>query len=79
MLSDFLPPLLHLSANPIYSVRVVASKALVAMTPPSEYTNILSKLTAQLPGPQERCGHNRLHGQLLQIKALLERALGSIR
>ncbi|XP_078106846.1 tRNA (32-2'-O)-methyltransferase regulator THADA [Sander vitreus] len=74
-LSDFLPPLLQLSASPIYSVRVMASKALVAMTPPSEYMNILIKLTAQLPSPQERCCHNRLHGQLLQIKATLKRAL----
>lgn len=79
MLSDFLPHLLQLSASPVYSVRVMASKALVAMTPPSEYMNILTKLTAQLPGPQERRGHNRLHGQLLQIKAILERALCSVR
>ncbi|XP_059193716.1 thyroid adenoma-associated protein homolog [Centropristis striata] len=77
-LSDFLPPLLQLSASPIYSVRAMASKALVAMTPPSEYMNILIKLTAQLPGPQDRCCHNRLHGQLLQIKATLERALCSV-
>uniref|UniRef100_UPI0037E75B27 tRNA (32-2'-O)-methyltransferase regulator THADA n=1 Tax=Semicossyphus pulcher TaxID=241346 RepID=UPI0037E75B27 len=76
-LSDFLPPLLQLSASPIYSVRVMASKALVAMTPPSEYMNILIKLTAQLPGPLESCCHNRLHGQLLQIKAVLDRALCS--
>ncbi|XP_042345011.1 thyroid adenoma-associated protein homolog [Plectropomus leopardus] len=77
-LSDFLPPLLQLSASPINSVRVMASKALVAMTPPSEYMNILIKLTAQLPGPQERCCHNRLHGQLLQIKAVVERALCTV-
>ncbi|XP_041856056.1 thyroid adenoma-associated protein homolog isoform X2 [Melanotaenia boesemani] len=74
-LLDFLPPLLQLSASPIYSVRVMASKALVAMTRPSEYMSILIKLTAQLPGPQDRCCHNQLHGQLLQIKAILERAL----
>ncbi|XP_044227695.1 thyroid adenoma-associated protein homolog [Thunnus albacares] len=74
-LSDFLPPLLQLSASPIYSVRVMASKALVAMTPPLEYMNILIKLTAQLPSPLDRCCHNRLHGQLLQIKAVLDRAL----
>ncbi|XP_033946263.1 tRNA (32-2'-O)-methyltransferase regulator THADA [Pseudochaenichthys georgianus] len=72
-LSDFLPPLLQLSASPIYSVRVMASKALVAMTPPSEYMNILLRLSAELP--QKRCCHNRLHGQLLQIRATLERAL----
>ncbi|XP_034398095.1 thyroid adenoma-associated protein homolog isoform X2 [Cyclopterus lumpus] len=77
-LSDFLPPLLQLSASPIYSVRVMASKALVAMTPPSDYMAILIKLTAQLPSPQERCCHNRLHGQLLQIKATLERALCTV-
>ncbi|XP_067376091.1 tRNA (32-2'-O)-methyltransferase regulator THADA isoform X2 [Channa argus] len=74
-LSDFLPTLLQLAANPVYSVRVMASKALVAMTPPSQYMNILIKLTAQLPSPKECCCHNRLHGQLLQIKAMLERAL----
>ncbi|XP_058491311.1 thyroid adenoma-associated protein homolog [Solea solea] len=74
-LSDFLPPLLQLSDSSIYSVRVMACKALVAMTPPSEYMNILFKLTAQLPGRQQRCSHNRLHGQLLQIKAILERSL----
>ncbi|XP_019956479.2 tRNA (32-2'-O)-methyltransferase regulator THADA [Paralichthys olivaceus] len=74
-LSDFLPPLLQLAASPIYSVRVMASKSLVAMTPPSEYMNILVKLAAQLPGPEECCCHNRLHGQLLQMKAVLERAL----
>lgn len=74
-LSDFLPPLLQLSDSPIYSVRVMASKALVAMAPPSEYRNILVQLTAQLTSPKESCRHNRLHGQLLQIKAILERAL----
>ncbi|KAM4576646.1 tRNA (32-2'-O)-methyltransferase regulator THADA isoform 1-T1 [Odontesthes bonariensis] len=73
--SDFLAPLLQLSASPIYSVRVMASKALVAMTPPSEYTGILIKLTAQLPSPRECRCHNQLHGQLLQIKAILERVL----
>ncbi|XP_062273526.1 tRNA (32-2'-O)-methyltransferase regulator THADA [Scomber scombrus] len=74
-LLDFLPPLLQLSASPIYSVRVMASKALVAMTPPLEYMNILIKLTDELPGPLDRCCHNQLHGQLLQIKAVLDRAL----
>ncbi|XP_034548017.1 thyroid adenoma-associated protein homolog isoform X2 [Notolabrus celidotus] len=76
-LSDFLPPLLQLSASPIYSVRVIASKALVAMTPPSEYMTILNKLAAQLYGPREHICHNRLHGQLLQIKAVLDRALNT--
>nr|XP_057925831.1 thyroid adenoma-associated protein homolog isoform X2 [Doryrhamphus excisus] len=76
-LADFLPPLLQLSASPIYSVRVMASKALVAMTPPSDYMNIVVKLTSQLPHTPEHCSHNRLHGQLLQIKALLDRALST--
>ncbi|XP_047238412.1 thyroid adenoma-associated protein homolog isoform X1 [Girardinichthys multiradiatus] len=76
-LLDFLPALLQLSASPIYSVRVMASKALVAMTPPSAYMDLLIKLTSKLPGPQESCYHNRLHGQVLQIKALLDRALSA--
>ncbi|XP_054904834.1 thyroid adenoma-associated protein homolog [Poeciliopsis prolifica] len=76
-LLDFLSPLLQLSASPIYSVRVMASKALVAMTPPSGYFDLLLKLTSQLPRLQESCNHNRLHGQLLQMKALLDRALSS--
>ncbi|XP_037115240.1 thyroid adenoma-associated protein homolog isoform X1 [Syngnathus acus] len=74
--ADFLPPLLQLSASPIYSVRVTASKALVAMTPPSEYMNILINLTALLPRTPERCCHNWLHGQLLHIKAVLDKTLG---
>lgn len=53
----------------------MASKALVAMTPPLQYMNILINLTAQLPSPLDRCCHNRLHGELLQIKAVLDRAL----
>ncbi|XP_023821654.1 thyroid adenoma-associated protein homolog [Oryzias latipes] len=72
---DFSHPLLQLSASPIYSVRVMASKALVAMTPTSEHMNILLQLTAQLPGPQDICSHNQLHGRLLQIKAILEKCL----
>uniref|UniRef100_A0A667ZTH9 Si:ch211-225b11.4 n=1 Tax=Myripristis murdjan TaxID=586833 RepID=A0A667ZTH9_9TELE len=74
-LSDFLAPLIQLAASPIYSVRVMASKALVAMAPPSEYMNILIRLTAELPDTPRPCCHNRLHGQLLQIKAVLDRAL----
>ncbi|XP_015828497.3 tRNA (32-2'-O)-methyltransferase regulator THADA isoform X1 [Nothobranchius furzeri] len=77
-LLDFLPPLLQLSASPIYGVRVMASKALVAMTPPSRYTDILLNLSAQLPrSQQECCSHNQLHGQLLQIRAVVDRALCS--
>lgn len=72
---DFSPPLLQLSASPIYSVRVMASKALVAMTPTSEHMYVLLQLTAQLPGPQEGRSHNQLHGRLLQIKAVLEKCL----
>nr|XP_061803888.1 tRNA (32-2'-O)-methyltransferase regulator THADA-like [Nerophis lumbriciformis] len=75
-LADFLSPLLQLSASPIYCVRVMSSKALVAMTPPSEYMNILINLTAGLPRTPQSCCHNGLHGQLLHINALLDRALG---
>lgn len=74
-LLDFLRPLLQLSASPIYSVRVKASKALVAMTPSSQYADVLIRLTSQLPSPLESCSHNQLHGQLLQIRAILDRAL----
>uniref|UniRef100_A0A3P8VX30 Si:ch211-225b11.4 n=1 Tax=Cynoglossus semilaevis TaxID=244447 RepID=A0A3P8VX30_CYNSE len=76
-LSDFLPPLVQLSTSPIYCVRVMVCKALVAMTPPTEYRNILIKLTAQLPRQQERCRHNQLHGQLMQIRAFVERTLST--
>uniref|UniRef100_A0A3Q2QTY6 Si:ch211-225b11.4 n=1 Tax=Fundulus heteroclitus TaxID=8078 RepID=A0A3Q2QTY6_FUNHE len=65
---DFLPPILQLSASPVYGVRAMASRALVAMTPPSGYADLFLQLTSQLPGPQDSCCHNRLHGQLLQMK-----------
>ncbi|XP_056135401.1 thyroid adenoma-associated protein homolog [Lampris incognitus] len=74
-LSDFLVPLIQLAASPIYSVRVMASKALVAMTPSCQYRSILIRLTDELPEAQTPCCHNRLHGQLLQIKDILDRAL----
>uniref|UniRef100_A0A8C5G1Z7 Thyroid adenoma-associated protein homolog n=1 Tax=Gouania willdenowi TaxID=441366 RepID=A0A8C5G1Z7_GOUWI len=78
-LSDFLPSLLQLAASPVFSVRVMASKALVAIAPPSQYMSILLQLCAQLPVQEERCFHNRLHGLLLQIRAVLERAVSSNR
>uniref|UniRef100_A0A3B4AI29 Uncharacterized protein n=1 Tax=Periophthalmus magnuspinnatus TaxID=409849 RepID=A0A3B4AI29_9GOBI len=67
-LSGFVPPLLQLSASPIYNVRAMASRALVAITPPSENIKILLTLAGQLPGSQQRYSHNWLHGHLLQIK-----------
>nr|XP_029493834.1 thyroid adenoma-associated protein homolog isoform X1 [Oncorhynchus nerka] len=74
-LSDFLIPLLQLAASPVYSVRVMTSKALVAMTPPCQYVSTLLRLTGELPEPQDPSCHNRLHGQLLQIRAILDRGL----
>lgn len=74
-LSDFLSPLVQLSASPIYSVRVMASRGLVAMTPHSENVKILLTLMAQVPSAQQPYCHNWLHGHLLQMKALLDRAL----
>ncbi|KAM6964965.1 tRNA (32-2'-O)-methyltransferase regulator THADA [Aplochiton taeniatus] len=76
-LSDFLAPLLQLASSPIHSVRVTVSKALVAMTAPSEYMSILVCLARGLPHRGEPCCHNRLHGQLLQIRVLVDAALGT--
>ncbi|XP_062874157.1 tRNA (32-2'-O)-methyltransferase regulator THADA [Trichomycterus rosablanca] len=75
-LSDFLPPLLQLAASPVYGVRVVSSQALVAIIPPTEYVKSVLQLMEELPKtPRSLCCHNRVHGQLLQIKAILTRAL----
>ncbi|XP_046872611.1 thyroid adenoma-associated protein homolog isoform X3 [Hypomesus transpacificus] len=74
-LASFQSPLLQLASSPVYSVRVMAADALVAMTPPSEYLSTLLKLTGGLPASRDVCCHNRLHGALLQTKALLERAI----
>ncbi|KAI4884419.1 hypothetical protein NFI96_026372 [Prochilodus magdalenae] len=77
-LSDFLPPLLQLAASPVYAVRVMSSRALVAMIPPMEYLASILRLVEELPESQDTpCCHNRVHGQLLQIKAILVRALHS--
>ncbi|XP_048837320.1 thyroid adenoma-associated protein homolog [Brienomyrus brachyistius] len=73
-LSDFQMPLLQLAGSPMYHVRVMACRALVAMTPPVEHMNTLLGLARQLPDPDDPCCHNRLHGQLLQMSALLGRA-----
>ncbi|XP_056602907.1 thyroid adenoma-associated protein homolog [Triplophysa dalaica] len=75
-LSEFLPPLFLLAASPVYGVRVMSSRALVAMIPPSQCLATVLELVEKLPeSPDVSCGHNRLHGQLLQIKTVLTRAL----
>ncbi|XP_072289759.1 tRNA (32-2'-O)-methyltransferase regulator THADA [Eucyclogobius newberryi] len=74
-LSSFEPPLLQLSASSIYNVRVMASRALVAISPPSKNMNILLTLVRQLPSSHQRYSHNWLHGHLMQIKALFHRAV----
>ncbi|XP_066509917.1 tRNA (32-2'-O)-methyltransferase regulator THADA-like [Hoplias malabaricus] len=75
-LSDFLPLLLQLAASPLYAVRVMSSRALVAMIPPTEYLASVLRLVGGLPQSKDSpCCHNLIHGQLLQIKAILLRAL----
>ncbi|MGH0167384.1 UNVERIFIED_CONTAM: hypothetical protein FKN15_052121 [Acipenser sinensis] len=66
---------IQLFSSPIYAVRVMAAKALVAMVSPSEHKTVLLRLVGELPGRKTPCSHNHLHGQLLQIEALLARAL----
>lgn len=75
-LSDFLPPLLQLAASPIYGVRAMSAQALVAMIPPTEYVSSVLSVVKELPEKPSSPGcHNRIHGQLLQIKAILTRVL----
>ncbi|KAK1792285.1 hypothetical protein P4O66_012240, partial [Electrophorus voltai] len=75
-LSGFLPPLLQLAASPIYGVRVMSSRALVAMIPPPEYLASVLRLVEELPeSPGKPCCHNGIHGRLLQMEAILGRAL----
>ncbi|KAM9447169.1 tRNA (32-2'-O)-methyltransferase regulator THADA isoform 2-T2 [Clarias gariepinus] len=75
-LSDFLPPLLQLAASPVYGVRAMSAQSLVAMIPPTEYVARVLKIVEELPEkPSSPSCHNRVHGQLLQIKAILTRVL----
>ncbi|KAI1900979.1 hypothetical protein AGOR_G00055410 [Albula goreensis] len=76
-LSAFLAPLLQLAASSIHNVRVMAAKALVVMTPAPEHVTTLLKLARELSDPRGAGCHNRLHGQLLQIRAVLARALNT--
>ncbi|XP_015461736.3 thyroid adenoma-associated protein homolog [Astyanax mexicanus] len=77
-LSAFLHPLLQLAASPVYAVRVMSSRALVAMIPPAEYLASVVRMVGDLPeSPESPCRHNRVHGQLLQINTVLLRALHS--
>ncbi|KYO25481.1 thyroid adenoma-associated protein-like protein [Alligator mississippiensis] len=71
----FLEPLLQLAGNPIYAVRAMAAKALVPVVPASEYGNVLLRLAGDLNKPGSVLSHNALHGQLLQIRAVLAQAL----
>ncbi|KAH0625585.1 hypothetical protein JD844_015164 [Phrynosoma platyrhinos] len=70
----FLEPLIQLSGNPIYAVRVMAARALVPLVPLTEYGKVLLQLASSLPQPEDALSHNVMHGCLLQIQALLTRA-----
>ncbi|KAL2092807.1 hypothetical protein ACEWY4_012605 [Coilia grayii] len=75
-LSEAVTPLLQLSSSPVYAVRVMASKALVALMPCSKYLDFLLKLVEELPSSREEpFSHNHLHGQLLQIRAIITHVL----
>ncbi|XP_063051688.1 tRNA (32-2'-O)-methyltransferase regulator THADA [Engraulis encrasicolus] len=75
-LSEAVPPLLQLSSSPVYCIRVMASKALVALMPCSKYLDVLLKLVGELPSCSKKpFSHNHLHGQLLQIRAILTQVL----
>uniref|UniRef100_A0A8C5RG15 Thyroid adenoma-associated protein homolog n=1 Tax=Laticauda laticaudata TaxID=8630 RepID=A0A8C5RG15_LATLA len=75
-LTCFLEPLIQLSGNPIYAVRVMAAKALVPFIPVMDYGKILLRLASRFPQPEAALSHNALHGCLLQIQAVLNQALG---
>lgn len=54
----------------------MSAQALVAMIPPTEYVACVLSVLEELPvEPNSPSSHNRLHGQLLQIKAILTRIL----
>ncbi|XP_063171374.1 tRNA (32-2'-O)-methyltransferase regulator THADA-like [Candoia aspera] len=74
-LTCFLEPLIQLSGNPIYAVRVIAAKALVPFILATDYGNILMQLASRFPQPETALSHNALHGCLLQIQATLSQAL----
>eukprot|EP00079_Xenopus_tropicalis_P031944 XP_017945715.1 PREDICTED: thyroid adenoma-associated protein homolog [Xenopus tropicalis] len=69
--SCFLDPLLKLAGNPIYAVRVMAARALVPVVQVMNYHALLLQLVGKLPQDNESVSHNSLHGNLLQIHALL--------
>ncbi|XP_044296671.1 thyroid adenoma-associated protein homolog [Varanus komodoensis] len=71
----FLEPLIQLSGNPIYAVRVMAARALVPLVPVTEYGKVLLQLAGSLPQPGDAPSHNALHGCLLQTQSVLARAL----
>ncbi|XP_048100579.1 thyroid adenoma-associated protein homolog isoform X2 [Alosa alosa] len=75
-LSEAVTPLLQLASSPVYSVRMMASKAMVAMMPSSKYPAFLCKMVEELPrSTEEPYSHNYLHGQLLQIRAMLTQVM----
>uniref|UniRef100_A0A8C3NTM2 Thyroid adenoma-associated protein homolog n=1 Tax=Cyanoderma ruficeps TaxID=181631 RepID=A0A8C3NTM2_9PASS len=76
--APFLGPLLGLAKSPIYAVRAMAAKALVPVVPPPQRCRLLLQLAQQLPAaPGQILSHNTVHGQLLQLRALLAAATGT--
>ncbi|XP_043924630.1 thyroid adenoma-associated protein homolog [Protopterus annectens] len=72
---EFLEILRLLAGSPVYAERVMASRALVPFVIPSQCYPLLLSLVTELPQEGDVFSHNALHGCLLQIHALLCRAL----
>ncbi|KAM9330857.1 tRNA (32-2'-O)-methyltransferase regulator THADA-like [Gastrophryne carolinensis] len=70
----FIEPLWELRENPIYAVRVMAAHALVPVVQEEDFDKLLLQLTLDLPQEHNEVSHNKLHGQIQQIYALLSSA-----
>ncbi|XP_030074503.1 thyroid adenoma-associated protein homolog [Microcaecilia unicolor] len=73
--SPFLEPLIQLAASPVYSVRVMAAKALISLASVTQYKDLLQQLVGDLPTADSIISHNALHGHILQIEAVLAKTL----
>ena len=71
-LSEFLEPIMFLLSSPIYSIRVLASRAVLPLIPEGKACNKAIEIISTLPQkPDDVQSTNQLHGHLLLVHALI--------
>ncbi|XP_072030683.1 tRNA (32-2'-O)-methyltransferase regulator THADA-like [Amphiura filiformis] len=75
-LEEFLDPITHLLSSPIYSIRELASRAILPLVPEGKSIERAVEVVLKLPQkPEDSSLTNQLHGYLLLVHTLVQTAI----